>query len=46
LTHPADRAEALSRYGPEENWQRVPAVPRAQPVQASKAGSILRARAG
>ena len=25
---PADQAEALARYGPEENWQRVPNLPR------------------
>jgi hypothetical protein len=41
-----DRAEALVRYGPEENWQRVPDVPRTMPGQASKARSILAAKAG
>lgn len=24
MDDPADRAEALSRYGPEENWQKLP----------------------
>ena len=24
---PSDRAEAFARYGPEENWQRLPDVP-------------------
>jgi hypothetical protein len=43
---PADQAEALARYGPEENWQRVPNLPRAMPGQASKASSRLTARAG
>jgi hypothetical protein len=42
----ADRAQASARYGPEENWQRVPNLPRAMPGQASKAGSLLTARAG
>ena len=27
LNVPAERAEALARYGPEENWQRLPDVP-------------------
>ena len=27
LDVPADRAEALARYGPEENWKRVPDPP-------------------
>jgi hypothetical protein len=43
---PEDRVQALARYGPEENWQRLPDVPRAQPGQASKSRSILTARAG
>jgi hypothetical protein len=46
MANPADRAEALARYGPEENWQRLPNVPRAQPRRALKAGSLLTARAG
>jgi hypothetical protein len=32
----ADRAEAFARYGPEENWQRVPHLPRALPGQERK----------
>jgi hypothetical protein len=43
---PGDKAEALARYGPEENWQRLPGVTRAQPGQVSKARSTLTARAG
>jgi hypothetical protein len=43
---PADRAEALARYGPEEHWQRMPDVPRAQAGKASKPGAILTAKAG
>src|SRR5580704_15454718 len=27
LRVPAERAEGLARYGPEENWQRLPDVP-------------------
>jgi hypothetical protein len=42
----ADRAEAVDRYGPEENWQRVPLARRAQPGQALKAGSLVTAKAG
>jgi hypothetical protein len=43
---PADRAEALARYGPEENWQRVPNLPRAMAGQVSRARSVLAAKAG
>ena len=35
LNIPAERAESLARYGPEENWKRLPDVPvgPAQPAQ-------------
>jgi hypothetical protein len=46
MTLPEDRAEALGRYGPEENWQRVPDVQGARANQTLKAGSILTAKAG
>jgi hypothetical protein len=46
LDVPADQAEALARYGPEEHWQRVPNLPRAVPGQASKPRSLLTAKAG
>ena len=46
LAVPADRVEAAARYGPEENWQRLPNVPRAMPGQASKGSSLLAAKAG
>ena len=46
LTLSEDRTEALARYGPEENWQKLPDGPvrrgrevgREQPVRALKAG--------
>jgi hypothetical protein len=43
---PADRAAALNRYGPEENWQRVPDLPRALPGQERKARLARQANAG
>lgn len=27
LNIPAERAEALARYGPDQNWERLPVVP-------------------
>ena len=33
----ADREEAFARYGPEENWQRLPDVPEVVPGRARKA---------
>ena len=33
---PEDREEASARYGPEENWQRLPNVTRPRPAQASR----------
>lgn len=42
----ADQAEALARYGPEENWQRVPHLPRALPGQERKARLTRKANAG
>jgi hypothetical protein len=46
LTHTRDRTEALVRYGPEENWQKLPDGPvlrgrevgREQPIRVLKAG--------
>jgi len=32
LDVPAERAEALARYGPEENWQRLPDRPGRTPT--------------
>jgi hypothetical protein len=46
LSNSVDQAEAMTRYGPEENWQRVPNLPRVRPRQAFNAGSILAAKAG
>jgi hypothetical protein len=46
LDDPAEQAEALVRYGPEENWQPVPHVPRAMPGQERKARSARQANAG
>ena len=46
LTLPDDRAEALARYGPEENWQRVPDAPRARPVQSFRTVTTWAAKAG
>jgi hypothetical protein len=43
---PADRVEALARYGPEENWQRVPSTPCALPRRAQKAHITRQANAG
>ena len=43
---PEDRAEALARYGPEENWQRVPSPPRALPGQERKARLARQLNAG
>jgi hypothetical protein len=45
MTVRADRAVALSRYGPDENWQRLPEVARARPGLA-KTRLILTAKAG
>jgi hypothetical protein len=42
----ADRAKAVARYGPEENWQRLPNVTRARPGQASRPRSVLATKAG
>lgn len=41
-----DRAEALARYGPEENWQRLPNVSRAMPGQELKLRAMFSAKAG
>ena len=46
LSVPADQAEALARYGPEENWQRLPSVSRALPGQERKARLVRQANAG
>ena len=46
MTVHAERTEALARYGPEENWQRLPDVTRAQPGQASNAVSRLAVKLG
>ena len=40
-----DRTEALARYGPEENWQRLPGVIRAQAGQV-RIATVLSAKAG
>ncbi len=42
----ADRAEALARYGPEENWERLPKLPRALPGQERKTRLGREANAG
>ena len=44
MTVRVDRAEALARYGPDENWQRLPEVTRERPIQAARA--IRTAKAG
>ena len=41
-----DRAEAFARYGPEENWQRLPDVTRTPPGQESNTVSRLAAKLG
>jgi hypothetical protein len=41
-----EQAEAVARYGPEENWQRLPNVTRARPGQASNASAMLTVKAG
>jgi hypothetical protein len=46
LAVPGDRAEAAARYGPEENWQRLPNVTRAMPGQERKARLARQANAG
>ena len=45
LKVPAERAEALARYGPEENWHRLPellgrapSVPKIRPASSSDLG--------
>jgi hypothetical protein len=43
---PADRAEALDRYGPEENWQRVPHVSDVAPRPVRRERPIRALRAG
>ena len=43
---PADRAEALVRYGPEENWQRLPAVPKFAPTRIVSLRIVPEAKAG
>jgi hypothetical protein len=40
LDVPADRAEAFARYGPEENWKRLPDPPAAPATQIRKRRSI------
>jgi hypothetical protein len=42
----AEQAEASARYGPEENWQRVPNLPRALPGQERKARLVRQANVG
>jgi hypothetical protein len=39
---PSERAEALTRYGPEENWKRLPDVPGGAAKQTRKARFISR----
>jgi hypothetical protein len=46
MTVPEDRAEALARYGPEENWQRVPDLPRVVPGRARQAPDLRTPKAG
>jgi hypothetical protein len=46
LSTASDRSEALARYGPEENWQRLPDMPRVPPQQPPVARSALTAKAG
>jgi hypothetical protein len=46
MANSADRAMALERYGPEENWQRLPNVSRAMPGQERKARLARQANAG
>jgi len=41
-----DREDAWARYGPEENWQRLPDVSRVQPGQVRKVRSSLSAKVG
>jgi hypothetical protein len=36
MANASDRAEALARYGPDENWQRVPEPRRAAAAQVRK----------
>jgi hypothetical protein len=45
LRVPAERAEALARYGPEENWQRLPDLPGRAP-SARKLRGIPRSSLG
>jgi hypothetical protein len=42
----ADRGQAHARYGPEENWQRVPNPPRAMRGREPKARSTRIPKAG
>jgi hypothetical protein len=46
MTNPVEREEAQARYGPEENWQRLPNVSRAMPGQERKARLTRQANAG
>ena len=46
MSNSSDQAEALARYGPEENWQHVPSLPRALPGKEWKARFGRRANAG
>lgn len=46
MDDPAEQAEALARYGPEENWHRVPTLPRASPGQERKTRLARQVNAG
>lgn len=46
MANPADQAEALARYGPEENWQRLPHVPKVAPKRIVSRRALPEAKAG
>jgi hypothetical protein len=46
MANPDDRAEALIRYGPEENWQRLTDVPTIAPKRAADRRGLPEAKAG
>lgn len=46
MANPTDRAAALERYGPEENWQRLPHVPTIAPTRAPARRLVREAKAG
>jgi hypothetical protein len=46
LEVPAEQAEGLAWYGPEENWQRLPNVARVRPGQERKARLARQVNAG